>query len=357
MKLLEASLKSIKPSNKDVMKETKEAWDGLFKVIGGLGQLEDLSTKVSAMTGKVHNNLDKKALVVMCADNGIVDEGVSACPQTFTEILTRSSLNGTTAVAVMSDYVGADLYPVDMGLLTDIDHPNLINKKVAYGSKNFKLGPAMTREECISAIEAGIEVGDYLYRDKGYDILGTGELGIGNTSTSTAILTVLTGLDINLTCGKGAGLTDEDYENKKRVILEGIEINKVDKNDILDVVSKLGGFDIAGMIGLYISAAKNRKPIVVDGFISSVSALAALEFNKDIEDYLIPSHLSKEPGAKLLSESLGLEPILNLSMRLGEGTGCPITFKILDLAFYTLKNMGTFEELNMHSSILVDIRK
>ncbi len=355
MEILRETVDKITGPYQEVMDQTRERWDGLFKTIGGLGSLEDLSIKISGMTGKTSNEIKKKAVVVMCGDNGIVEEGVSACPQNFTVILTKNTLAGTTAVSVLSRFLGADVHVVDMGLLEDIASDEIINKKVSYGTKNFLKGPAMTKDELVKAIEAGIEVGDSLY-NKGYDLLGTGELGIGNTTTSAAIFSVLSDLPVEKTCGKGAGLTDDQFENKKKIILKAIEVNKPDKNDILDVMSKLGGYDIAGMCGLYLSAAKNRKPIVIDGFISSAAALCATKFSPYVKDFMLASHLSKEPGAEALMLELGLKPMLNMGMRLGEGTGCPLAFKIIESSLYTLENMGTFEEWNLKSSVLVDIR-
>ena len=213
----------------------------------------------------------------------------------------------------------------------------------------------MTYEEAVKSIEVGIEIGDRLF-EEGYDILGTGELGMGNTTTSAALLTVFSGLDVSLTCGRGAGITEEQYEHKKQTILKGIEVNKPNKEDPIDVISKVGGFDIGGMCGLFLSGAKNGIPVVIDGFISSAAALCAVRLNPVVRDYIIPSHLSNEPGAKYMLDELGLEPMLNLKMRLGEGSGCPLAFQIIDAALYTQENMGTLKK-PPSISVLVDIRE
>lgn len=355
MDLLKATLKEITGSNKDIMKETRNMWDGLVKPIGSLGSLEEISIKIAGMTGKTRNKISKKAVVVMAADNGVVEEGVSACPQSFTMLLTDSMLKGITGVATLAKFTNTDIITVDIGLIGDMEHENLINKKVAYSTKNFTKESAMTYEEAIKSIEVGIEIGDNLYSE-GYDILGTGELGIGNTTTSAAVLSVLANLDVDITCGKGAGLTEEQYLGKKKSILKGIELNKPNKEDPIDVLAKVGGFDIGGMCGLYLSAAKNRKPIVVDGFISSAAALCAVKLNPLVSDYIIPSHLSEEPGARYMMEQLKLKPMLNVGMRLGEGSGCPLAFQIIEAALFTLDNMGTFEEASISSETLVDIR-
>lgn len=356
MNLLKSTLKEITDPNRLIMDETQKTWDGFLKPMGALGSLEDVSVKISGMTGKVRNKIDKRAIVVMAADNGVVEEGVSACPSDFTVLLTESMLKGITGLSALCKFAKADIVTVDIGLSKDIDDERLINRKIAYGTKNFTRGPAMTYEEAIRAIEAGIEVGDKLYGE-GYDILGTGELGIGNTTTSAAVLSGLTKLDVDITCGKGAGLTEEQYAGKKATIVRGISLNKPNKDDPIDVISKVGGFDIAGMCGLYLSAAKNKKPIVIDGFISSAAALCAVRIEPLVINYIIPSHLSDEPGAKYLMEELKLKPMLNMGMRLGEGTGCPLAFQIIEAALYTLDNMGTYEDGSMNAETLVDIRK
>ena len=356
MNLLKSTLKEITGPNRLIMEETQKIWDGFLKPMGALGSLEDISVKISGMTGQVRNKIDKRGIVVMAADNGVVEEGVSACPPNFTVLLTESMLKGITGLSALGKFAGADIITVDIGLFEDIDHDKLIKRKVSYGTKNFTKGPAMTYEEAIKAIEVGIEIGDKLY-EEGYDILGTGELGIGNTTSSAAVLSGLTNLDVDITCGKGAGLTEEQYAGKKATIVKGIALNKPNKDDPIDVIAKVGGFDIAGMCGLYLSAAKNKKPIVIDGFISSAAALCAVKIEALVINYMIPSHLSDEPGAKYLMKELKLKPMLNMGMRLGEGTGCPLAFHIIDAALYTLDNMGTYEEGSMSSETLVDIRE
>ncbi len=356
MGLLKETLEAISPSNLEAMRLTKDKWDGLVKPIGSLGQLEEMTIKLAGITGSTHNKLHKKAIVVMCSDNGVVDEGVSSAPQIFTRLLTESMARGITGVATLAKFTNTDIITVDIGLNGEMNNPKVINKKIAYGTKNFTKEPAMSYEDAIKSIEVGINIGDNLYSE-GYDILGTGELGIGNTTTSSAMLSILAGLDVSITCGKGAGLTDEQYENKKNVILKGIELNNPNKEDPIDVLSKVGGYDIGGMCGLYLSAAKNKKPIVMDGFISSAAALCAIKLNPLVKDYIIPSHLSEEPGAKAMMEVLGLKPMLNLGMRLGEGSGCPLAFQVIDAAIYTLENMGTFKEASIQSDVLVNIRE
>lgn len=355
MELLKSTIESIKSADSKAMEGTKEIWDGLVKPLGSLGTLEELGIKISGITGKVNNKINKKAIVVMAADNGVYEENVASAPQIVTTVLTEGMVNGITGVAVLGKFVGADIVTVDIGLNSDFTHENVINKKIAHGTKNFCKEPAMTYEEAIRSIEVGIEIGDKLFKE-GYNIIGTGELGMGNTSTSAAVLSVFSGLGVDITCGKGAGITEEAYTNKKNTILKGIEVNKPNKEDPIDVLAKVGGFDIGGMCGLFLSGAKNRIPVVIDGFISSAAALCAVKLNPDVKDYLIPSHLSDEPGSKYMLDQLGLNPMLNMNMRLGEGSGCPLAFQIIDAALYTQENMGTFEQATIDSSVLVDIR-
>ena len=356
MNLIKETLSKITSPNEETKKLARDKWDSLVKPMGSLGTLEEVTIKIAGMTGKVINEINKKAIVVMCADNGIVEEGVSSAPQIFTKVLTESMPKGLTGVATLGKFTNTDIVTVNMGVIGEIDDPRIIDRKIRNGTKNFTKEPAMTYDEAIKAIEIGIEIGDMLYNE-GYDILGTGEVGIGNTTTSVAVLSVLADLDVDITCGKGAGLTEEQHINKKNIIRKGIEINKPNKEDPIDVIAKVGGFDIGGMCGLFLSAAKNKKPIVIDGFISSVSALCAVKLNPLVKEYIIPSHLSGEPGAKYVMDELKLKPMLNLGMRLGEGSGCPLAFQIIEAGIYTLENMGTFEEVSLSSSSLVDIRE
>lgn len=356
MSLLKNTLKEIRPSNGDAKKVTRDKWDNLVKPIGSLGTLEEATIKISGMTGQIINPLNKKASVVMAADNGVVEEGVSAPPQIFTRVLAESTAKGITGVAILAKQTNTDVYTIDIGMNGEVHHPHIINKKISNGTKNFTKEAAMTYEEAVKSIEIGIEMGDQLYKE-GYDILGVGELGIGNTSTAAAVLSVLAELDVDITCGKGAGLTEEQYIDKKNTIEKGIKLNKPSKEDPIDVLSKVGGFDIGGMCGLYLSAAKNKKPIVIDGFISSVAALCALRLNDHVRDYVLPSHLSNEPGAKEVMKALELKPMLDLGMRLGEGSGCPLAFQVLESAMFLLEKMGTFEEASLSSSVLVDMRE
>ena len=355
MKLFKETLELITKGDYEAKSKAIERIDNLAKPIGSLGTLEKISSKMAAITGKTNNKISKRNIIVMCADNGVVEEGVSACPKNFTAILTENLTQNSTGVTILSEFTGTDITVVDIGVDAVFNNPLIINKKIDMGTKNIAKEPAMTYEQAISAIEAGIEVVDELSA-KGYDIFGTGEMGIGNTTTSAAVLSVLSGLSVDLTAGKGAGLSEEQFENKKRVIEKAIDVNSPDSKDPVDVISKVGGFDIAGMCGCFLGAAKNKKPIVIDGFISSAAALCAVRLNENVKDYLFPSHLSDEPGAVYMMKEIGLEPMLNLHMRLGEGSGCPLAFQIIDAALYAMENMPTFGEASINDENLVDIR-
>ncbi|HYF82090.1 MAG TPA: nicotinate-nucleotide--dimethylbenzimidazole phosphoribosyltransferase [Clostridia bacterium] len=356
MKLFEKTRTGIKPACEDSMREAAERLDKLAKPIGSLGKLEDLAVKISGMTGKQNNSFEKKVTIIMAADNGVVEEGVSACPQAVTTIQTVNFLKGVTGVCVLSKHAGADIRVVDIGVASDLVYPGLISRKIRKGTSNMAKGPAMTREEAVKAIETGIEMVSQLVGE-GYSLFGTGEMGIGNTSTSSAVAMAFLGCSAEDAVGKGAGLTEEGYSSKKSVIERAISVNKPDPKDPVDVLSKVGGFDIAGMTGCFLGAAYHRVPIVIDGFISASAALAAFRINPLVKDFMIPSHCSEEPGYKLAMSEIGLKPMLDLNMRLGEGSGCPLAFNIIEAAEVVISEMATLEDAMIGSDFLVDIRE
>jgi len=356
LELLHQTLNGIKPGYQEVKIEAKKRIDNLIKPIGSLGKLEDIAIQLAGITGRIKNRIKKKCTIVMSADNGVVDEGVSAAPQIVTLIQTENFFKGICGINALSRNAGADIRVVDIGINGDLDCPGLINKKIRKGTSNMAKEPAMTREEAVQAIETGIEIVRDLV-EEGYNLLGTGEMGIGNTSTSSAILMVFSGCTADVAVGKGAGLTEADFMKKKQVIETAIEINCPDKNDPLDVLAKVGGFDIAGLTGCFLGAAYYRVPIVIDGFISAAAALTAYRINALVKDFIIPSHFSAEPGFNYLMEQIGLEPLLVLEMRLGEGTGCPLAFQIIEGATAVMNEMATFTEGQIDSETLVDIRE
>lgn len=355
MNLLEKTIEAIRPADDVTKAEAQKRQDSLVKPIGSLGKLEDIAVKIAGMTGKVKNRISKKCVVIMSSDNGIWEEGVSQCPQNVTAIQTVNFLKGLTGICVLSRHAGADIKVVDIGINADMNYPGLISRKIRKGTSNMSKGPAMTREEAIKGIETGIEMIDELVKE-GYDLFGTGEMGICNTSTSSAMLMAFTGCSSDAAVGKGIGITEQDYNLKKRTIEKAVTVNAPDKNDAIDVLAKLGGFDIAGMAGCFLGAAKHRIPIVIDGFISAVAALTAYKLCPVAIDYMIPSHCSAEPGYILTMKEIGMDPILNLGMRLGEGTGCPLAFNIIEASLAVMDEMATFEEASINDDFIVDIR-
>lgn len=355
MKLLQKTISEIEPLNEEAKARAKEHLDSLIKPIGSLGRLEELAIQIAGVTGQTYNVFDRKCTIVMAADNGVHEEGVSACPQNITALQSINISRGIAGINVLSKHSGADVVLVDVGVNGKLKAEGIIDRKICNGTANMAKGPAMMREQVVKALETGIEITEDLIK-KGYKLIGTGEMGICNTSTSSAVLMALTDASAEETVGKGAGLTVEDFENKKKVIERAIRINNPQKDDVIDVLSKVGGLDIAGIAGCFLGAAHLRVPIVIDGFISMVAALAAFKLNPLTKEYMIPSHCSEEPGYKLASEALGVEPILKLNMRLGEGTGCPLIFNIIEASQAVVAKMGTFEQAALNNDFLVDIR-
>jgi len=341
MQLLKETLEAIRPTDRAVMAAAQKEIDYCLKPPGSLGRLEDLARQIAGITGQVHNAIKRKAIVVMMADNGVVAEGIAMYPQDITRIGADFVTSGRMGINFLANYAGADLIAVDIGIQVDVDLPKVIKRKIRYGTANFLKEPAMSREEAIRAIEVGIEVTNAAI-DQGYDLIGTGEIGIGNTTASSAVLYAFTGAPIERVVGRGAGLTDEAFERKKAVVKQAVQLHRPDPDDPLDVVSKVGSLDIAGMTGTYLACAARRVPVVTDGLISNVAALTAMRLAPEAVEYMIPSHLSFEPGAKLLREITGLEPMLDMNMRLGEGTGCALMFSIIEASLRMIEEMGTF---------------
>lgn len=344
MKLLQRTIEQIRPAHSQVMAEAQREIDYCLKPPGSLGKLEELACQVAGITGKVENSIHQKAIVVMMADNGVYREGIAMYPQDVTRIGADFVTSGRMGVNFLANHAGADIIAVDIGIQVDVDLPRVLNRKVRYGTASFLRQPAMEREEAIRAVEIGIEVATDAI-DEGYDLIGTGEIGIGNTTASSAVLYALTGASIDRVVGRGAGLSDEAFARKKQVVLDAVRLHQPDRDDPLDVLAKVGGLDIAGMAGTYLACAARRVPVVADGLISNVAALTAIQLKPEVRDFIIPSHMSCEPGALLLKEITGLEPMLNMHMRLGEGTGCALAFPIIEAALKMTREMGTFAAL------------
>lgn len=345
MKRLEESLKEITVLNKNSMNRCQKVLNSKMKPEGSLGVLEDIVLKLSGIFDNVEEIKTKGCHVVAAADNGVIEEGVSSCPVEYTKLVSEAMLNKIAAIGIMCDTLGVDLKVVDTGMKTSImrKYDNFYNMKVVAGTENFYKAPAMTMEQAVEAIENGILMVEDLEEE--YDIFSNGEMGIGNTTTSSAILYSLTKSSIEEVVGRGGGLSDEKLLKKKKVIFESCVKYNTFQLDTLEILASVGGLDIAFMTGLYIGAAKCRKLILVDGFISSVAALVACRLNPLIKDYLLVTHLSEEPGMKIILDELGVKPFLNMNMRLGEGTGAVLAYPIIKSAVEVYKNMKTPEEV------------
>lgn len=359
MDLLKETIECITPADREAMQRARKYIDNLTKPPGSLGKLEEIGERFAGITGKVFNSINSKNIIVMCSDNGICEEGVSSADQIITQVMTNSIPEMRTGVGVLASFAGAELTVVDIGVKGKVENPKVINKKIDNGTANICKGQAMSRSEAIRAIETGIEITDKLCRE-GCDLFGTGEMGIGNTSTSAAVISALLNIDVEELAGVGAGLTSEQLQNKKRVLRKALEINKPDKKDVIDVLSKVGGFDIAGMCGCFLAAAKNKRPIVIDGVISCTAALCAFILKPETRDYMFASHKSEERAVDYVFSYMEMQPMLDLNMRLGEGSGCPLAFNIIEAALHMVSNMASFGDVGIDDASrdkLVDARE
>ncbi len=313
--------------------------------------LEKLSIQMAGITGNPLPQIRDKVIITMASDHGVVEEGVSVFPKDVTLQMVDNFIHDGAAINVLARRIGARLIIVDMGIAKDIEpHKNLINKKVEYGTKNIARGRAMSYDEAIRSVESGIKVLEEEIR-KGVDIVGIGDMGIGNTTASSAIVAAVTGEKVERVTGRGTGINDEMYDNKIKVIKKALKVNSPDKNDPLDVLAKVGGFEIGGLVGVILGAAAHRTPVVMDGFISTTSGFLATEIAPLAKHYLIASHNSVEKGHRLLLERMGLKPLLDLNMRLGEGTGAALGIGIVEASVKILTEMATFEDARVSRAI------
>ncbi len=343
----------IEPLDEGAMTAARERQARLAKPPGSLGRLEELSIQLAGITGAVHNKIERKHLLVFAADNGVVDEGVSSAPQSVTLMQTINLTRAKTGASTLCRHFGCGITVCDVGVNAEIREPRVLNRKIAFGTRNIVQGPAMTREQCIQAIRTGFE----LARDTEADVIGIGEMGIGNTTTSSAVLSVLLDADVEAVTGRGGGITDGSFLKKKQVIRDAIAINDPDKQDVIDVLTKVGGFDLAAMCGAFLGCAAKRCPVVIDGFISAVAALCAYRLCPEAVGYFIPSHASYEIGYALAMDDMGLKPLFLLGMRLGEGSGCPLAFEVLGAACAVMNDMATFDQAGIDDGYLDEIRQ
>lgn len=338
---LEKIISTIGPLARQKMEEVRNYQNTLTKPAGSLGMLEELSIRLAGITGEKAPNLAKKAVIVMAGDHGIVAEGVSAFPQVVTQQMVLNFTTGGAAINVLARYAGAEVRVIDIGVAGDVAVPGVTVQKVKPGTDNFAQGPAMSRAEAITALETGIGIAEEMIA-AGYRVLATGEMGIGNTTPSSAIVSILTGCSVEEAVGPGTGVDDAGIRRKVEAIKRGLEVNQPDNADALDVLTKVGGLEIAGLAGLILGAAANRTPIVIDGFISTAAALIAQGLAPACVDYMFSAHCSAEPAHRRSLEKLGLRPLLDLQMRLGEGTGAALAFHLLEAAVRIVREMATF---------------
>ena len=341
---LEETLVQIKPLDERAMKIAAKRWDSIAKPLHSLGKMEKLVIQIAGITGDPDIHIKKRALVPMCADNGVVEEGVTQTGQEVTAIVAENFLSGDTSACVMSRQCGTKVIPVDIGMTVDTRVST--DLKVACGTANMTKEPAMTREQAVQALETGIEMVRRLKED-GYGLLATGEMGIGNTTTSSAVASVLLNRPAEEMTGRGAGLSGDGLDRKIHAIKKAIAVNRPDPKDAIDVLAKVGGFDIAGMAGMFLGGAALGVPVVIDGFISCVAALIAQRICPQAGDYMIASHVSKEPAAHLSLETLGKEAVLHGEMCLGEGSGAVALFPFLDMGVAVYESMSTFEDIHV----------
>jgi len=341
---LEEIIKDIKLLDEAAMKAARARQDTLTKPRGSLGRLEELSIQLAGMKADPFPSVERKAVIVMAGDHGVAREGVSAYPSDVTAQMVLNFLRGGAAINVLARQAGARVTVVDIGVRTELEPlPGLLRRKVLCGTRNMAQGPALRHEEAEQALQVGVDV---LHEEAagGLDLIATGDMGIGNTTPSSAIAAVLTGLPVAEVVGRGTGIDDQGLERKIKVIEQALAVNQPDPDDALDVLHKVGGLEIAGLAGVMIAAASRRIPIVVDGFISTAAAMIAVGLAPGVREYLISAHQSVEIGHLAMLKHLNLEPLLDLNLRLGEGTGSALAFHLIEASRRILREMATFEE-------------
>jgi nicotinate-nucleotide--dimethylbenzimidazole phosphoribosyltransferase len=344
MHLIKTAISEIIPIDQASMRSASIRLDQLTKPAGSLGRLEELAVQLAGISRACCPCYPHKTVVVMAADHGVANEGVSAFPQEVTPQMVINFLRGGAAINVLSRRAGAKVLVVDMGVIGELpDHPNLYQACIAPGTHSIASGPAMTHNEAILALETGISIAHNLVQD-GIDLFGTGDMGIANTTPSSAIISVFTGLPVEKVTGKGTGIDDAGLEHKIKIIKQALQVNSPNPDDPIDVLMKVGGFEIGGIAGLILGAASKQKPIIIDGFISGAAALIAVKLCPEVKNYMIAAHNSVEGGHRHALSAMGLHPLLDLGFRLGEGTGAAIAMQLVDSACAIRDEMATFTE-------------
>ncbi len=340
---MQAVIDAIAPLDEVAQAQALARQETLTKPAGSLGRLEEIAVRLAGITGQVRPTVARKAVVVLASDHGVAVEGVSAYPAEVTPQMVQNFLRGGAAINALARQVGARVVIVDVGVAATIDHPGLIKRKVAPGTANMAEGPAMTREQAVSAAQVGMAVLDELVA-QGLDLVATGEMGIGNTTAASALTAALTGRSAQEVTGYGTGISATQHQHKVQVIERALVHNAPDPADPLDVLAKIGGLEIAGLVGLILAAAAQRVPVVIDGFITGAAALVAVRLCPQVRDYLFAGHVSVEQGHRIILETLELRPLLDLGLRLGEGTGAVLAMSLIEAATRAHAEMATFAE-------------
>jgi nicotinate-nucleotide--dimethylbenzimidazole phosphoribosyltransferase len=347
-KKIDCLVKNIRPADDSFREAAARHWDSIAKPLHGLGLFEDQISQIAAIQRTVDIRLDRRAVVVFCADNGVVAEGVTQTDSSVTAIVTDNFARGAASVNHLAQLADADVFPIDIGIAGETTEPGVRNCKIAYGTKNLAKEPAMTRAQAIEAVHTGIQLASE-FKDMGYDILAVGEMGIGNTTTSSAVAAVLLDLPAETVTGRGAGLSDEGLHKKIQVIHDAVALHHPDPSDPLAVLCAVGGFDLAGMCGLMLGGAIYHIPVVLDGMISAAAALLAQRFHPDVTGYLLASHMGKEPVCRHAMEQLGLKPPITAQLALGEGTGAVMLFPLLAMAHAVYRENPSFDDIHIEA--------
>lgn len=345
---IEEAVARVKPLDIVAMEAAKKRFSDIAMPLGGLGLLQDAIIQIAGILREPVPNIRPRAAVIFCADNGVVAEGVTQCGQEVTATVTENMGHGRSTMCLMAKSLAIDVFPVDIGVAGDLSFEGVIDRKIRKGTENIAETPAMTRDEAVLAIETGIQLAEDCAQ-RGYRLLCGGEMGIGNTTTSAAVTAALTGAPVSQVTGRGAGLSSEGLQRKMQVIKRVLAINEPNADDPIDVISKVGGLDIAGLTGLYLGAAACGLPVVLDGVISCTAALAAVRLCPSVADYLVAAHCSEEPASVLLLQELGKKAFITAGMHLGEGTGAAAGVALLDLALTPYREMATFDEIGVEA--------
>ena len=355
LKELQKILTSIAPADREAMDRAKKRQAELAKPPGSLGKLEDMSIRLAGITGQVRNQLESCRILVFAADNGVIAEGVSSSPESVTLSQAVNMTRHITGMSALARYFGNSVVVADVGINAEVRCPAILNRKIRRSTRNLAKEPALTRQEVLDAMGVGLELASQA-KEEGVQAIGVGEMGIGNTTTSAAVLAALTGLAPEELTGRGAGLTDDAFRKKKDVIRRALTLHRPDPADPVGVLAAVGGLDLAAMTGAFLGLAAAHVPAVADGLISVVAALCAVRLCPAARDAIFLSHASKEPGYRRAAEELGLAPFLQLGMRLGEGSGCPLAFQVLKAACAVMNGMATFAEAAINDDYLESIR-